>query len=81
MKPLSKTSVLSLRDTNRSITARKAKEDAVAERRLRKEWKARIGIDIPPTPTLLQQSEASLRAEREAREARELFFIDSHPFS
>lgn len=81
VKPLGKSGVLTPRDANRSIAARKAKEDAAAERRLRKEWKARIGVDIPPTPTLLQQPEASLRAEREAREAGEFFFIDSHPFS
>ena len=81
VKPLSDSGVLTPRDTNRSITARKAKEDTAEERRLRKQWKERIGIDIPPTPTPTQQSEASLRAEKEAREAGELFFMDPHPLS
>ena len=43
VKPLSQDGILKIRDTNRSITARKAKEATIEEKRLAKQWEKVYG--------------------------------------
>lgn len=73
MKPLSQTGVLSPRDANRSIAARKAKEVAAAEKRLRKQWKHLYNEELQPMPT--ERSEASIEGERAVRERGDIFSL------
>ncbi len=78
VKPLSQLGILTPRDANRSIAARKAKEFAAEEKRLRKDWKKRYGVSPPPAPT--EESEASIEAARVAREnGVGVFFMDPGP--
>ena len=72
VKPLSQNGVLKPRDANRSIAARKAKEAAAQEKRLRKQWKKMYGEELQPTPT--KESDASIEAARIAQENGEGFF-------
>jgi hypothetical protein len=62
VKPLSQLGTLRPHDANRSIAARKAKELAAEEKRLRRDWKKRYGVSPPPPPT--EESEASIEAAR-----------------
>ena len=77
VKPLSQNGVLKPRDANRSIAARKAKEAAAQEKRLRKQWKNIYGEELQPTPT--KESDASIEAARIVQEKWEGFFLDREP--
>jgi hypothetical protein len=57
VKPLSQTGILTIRDANRSIASRKAKDDAAEKRRLDKLWEKVYGKPPPPLPT--QENEVS----------------------
>jgi hypothetical protein len=72
VKPLSQTGILSTRDANRSIKARKAKEAAADQRRLQKQYKKVHGVDLPQPHT--QDSEVSIEAARVAQERGDFFF-------
>ena len=77
VKPLSQDGILKVRDANRSIAARKAKEAAAEERRLQRQWKKVYGKKPLPTPT--QESDISMEAARAAEENGEVFYLDSQP--
>jgi hypothetical protein len=51
VKPLSQNGILKLRDANRSIASRKAKDAATEERRLQRLWEKVHGKPPPPAPT------------------------------
>jgi hypothetical protein len=51
IKPLSRTGILTVRDANRSIASRKAKDTAAEEKRLNKLWEKVHGKPPPPPIT------------------------------
>jgi hypothetical protein len=51
VKPLSQNGILKLRDVNRSIASRKAKDAATEERCLQRLWEKVHGKPPPPAPT------------------------------
>ncbi|KAJ5159719.1 transposase [Penicillium canariense] len=75
VKPLSQSGVLKVNDANRSIQARKAKDMAVEERKLARQFEKVYGYK----PT--QRPEEAIRKAAEAEEAAtrqgEFFFIDN----
>ncbi|KAJ5102872.1 transcriptional regulator family: Centromere protein B DNA-binding region [Penicillium argentinense] len=73
IKPLSQTGILSTRDANRSIAVRKA-EDKAEERKLVRQFKKVYGY--APAQRSEESIQRSMQAEREGREAGEVFFID-----
>jgi hypothetical protein len=75
VKLLSATSILTTRDANRSIVARKEEEMAKEERKLAKQFKKLYGYE--PTQRSEDSIQRAIIREREAREAGELFFIDN----
>ena len=77
VKPLSQDGILKIRDANRSIIVRKAKEAAIEERRLAKQWEKVYG-QKPPL-LVRQENEILIEAARVAREKGEVFFLDNQP--
>ena len=77
VKPLSQDGILKIRDANRSIAVRKAKEAAVEEKRLTKQWEKVYGQK--PPPLVIQENEISIEAARIAQEKGEVFFLDNQP--
>jgi hypothetical protein len=75
VKPLSQTGRLRTRDANRSIVTRKEEEKAKEERKLAKQFKKLYGY--APTQRSEESIQRAIQAEREGREAGELFFIDN----
>jgi hypothetical protein len=75
VKLLSATGILTTRDANRSIVARKEEEMAKEERKLAKQFKKMYGYE--PTQRSEDSIQRAIIREREAREAGELFFIDN----
>ena len=77
IKGISHTGILTTRDANRSITTRKAKEDAAEERRFARDYEKRYGRK--PPHLVIQESKASIEAARAAQENGEAFFLDPGP--
>ena len=77
VKLLSQDGILKIRDANRSIAARKAKEATIEEKRLAKQWEKVYGQK--PPPLVRQENEISIEAARIAQEKGEVFFLDNQP--
>jgi hypothetical protein len=77
IKGLSHTGILTTRDANRSISTRKAKEDAAEEKRFAKQYEKKYGCKPPQLD--VQESEASIEAARVAQENGEVFYLDPGP--
>jgi hypothetical protein len=77
VKPLSYTSILSVRDANQLIAKRKADNAARDTKRLAKLHKKVYGKPPPREPT--QESVASIEARMAEQEAGELFYLDPNP--
>ncbi|KAJ5379244.1 transcriptional regulator family: Centromere protein B DNA-binding region [Penicillium cosmopolitanum] len=77
VKPLSGSNILSVRDANYSIKARKEKEAT----KVAKQAAKRIGhkLNQPTATEVSQAKQASLDAEKAAREGGLLFWFDSNP--
>ena len=75
LKPLSQTGILTTRDANRSIVARKEEEMAKEERKLARQFKKVRGYE--PAQRSEDSIQRAIVREREARETGELFFIDN----
>lgn len=71
MPSLGDSGILSVRDANRSIVAREARERLAAEKKLAKDYKKVHGHSPPLGP--VQQSATSLDAQRRAEENGGIF--------
>ncbi|KAF7183831.1 hypothetical protein CNMCM7691_004253 [Aspergillus felis] len=75
VKPLSQDGILKLRDANRSITSRKAKDAATQERRLQKQWEKVYGY--PPPLASTQENEVSNASAEAAGDNGDFYYIDN----
>ena len=75
VKLLRQTGILATRDANRSIAARKEEDTAKEKRKLARQFKKVYGYE--PTQRSEDSIQRAIVREREAGEARELFFIDN----
>ena len=75
VKPLSHDGILKVRDANRSIAARKAKEAVAEEKKLQRQWKKVHGKKPPPAS--IQENKVSEESVKAAEENGEVFFLDS----
>jgi predicted nucleic acid-binding Zn ribbon protein len=75
VKLLSQDGILKVRDADRSIAARKAKEAVAEEKRLQRQWKKVHGKKPPPAS--IQENKVSNGSLKAAEENSEAFFLDS----